>query len=234
MAESKKLLVIGAGGATGSSFTDQAVTRGHKVRAAERSWPGDIAHRDGVSFCSVDILKDELEPEIEGMDAVVSCIGVEVGPKTAVNPPPLYTEGVLRITQAMKTTGVRRLVVISATFVETLDRGPVWFRAAARLSLTQVFRDMGNMERVLRATDGIDWTAVRPGWLYDAPATGDYTVTGDVIPDDMVRTRIPDLAGFMLDCVERDLWIRGTPAISRPEPAAATSPFEVLKEAVAG
>lgn len=226
----KSLVVFGAGGAVGRAVTAGAVRRGHRVLAVERHWPRAAPEAGPAERRQADVLRDDLAPLVAGSDAVLSCIGLPLSPRTTLDPPPLYTEGTLRILRAMRAGRVRRLVVISASFVATLQRGPVWFRAAAGLGLAQVFRQMADMERILRATEDIEWTAVRPGWLYDAPATGDATVRADTIPETMVRTRIPDLAEFMLDCAESDRFLRQTPAIARAEPPWATSPFEVLRD----
>jgi hypothetical protein len=130
----------------------------------------------------------------------------------------------------MQAAGVRRLVVISATFVATRDRGPVWFRAASRAGLGRVLAQMAEMERLLRASDNVDWTAVRPGWLMDGPLTTDYVIAPDVIAPGTIRTRHADLAHFMLTCVEDGAWIHGTPAIARAEPASASGPDKLLRE----
>ena len=132
--------------------------------------------------------------------------------------------------KAMRKTGVKRLIVISASFVASRDRGPIWFRAAAMPALDRVFRQMGDMERILRSTDDIDWTAVRPGWLLDGARTGDYTVTPDVIPRGLIRTRHADLADFMLTLAEGKGWNRQTPAIARKEPFSVSSPLALLRE----
>ncbi|SPJ23634.1 NAD(P)-dependent oxidoreductase [Palleronia abyssalis] len=212
----KTLAIFGANGATGRHAVKQAVARGHSVRAIEKAWPEGADLPEGVEARTADVTSDDLAPHIEGCDAVISCIGVPLDAGTALSPPPLYTDGTRSYIDAMGRTGVRRIVVISATFVETLDRGPLLFRAAAAVALQPIFTQMGEMERLLRASD-TDWTAVRPGWLMTGDKTCDYTVTPDVIAEGLIRTRHGDLAHFMLDCAEGDDWIRRTPAIARRE-----------------
>ena len=62
---------------------------------------------------------------------------------------PLYTTGTRRIMDAMKDADVSRLIVISASFVETMDRGPIWFRLPAAIGLKRVFDQMKEMEHIL-------------------------------------------------------------------------------------
>lgn len=224
------ITVFGAAGATGRQIVDQAVRRGMSVTAVEPSWPHGETGIERVTHAEADVLTDDLAPLIEGRDAVLSALGLGLSPQSVIDPPPLYTESAHRIVRAMQRVQVRRLIVISASFVQTRQRGPLWFRATAMMALDRVYRQMGDMERVLRTADDIDWTAVRPGWLMDGPQTADYTVTDDVIPANLIRTRHADLADFMLNCIEDDAWIGKTPAIARAEPPSKSSPAELFRE----
>ena len=230
MSEPKHILVFGAGGTTGREIVSRALDDGHRVRAAERSTPPDLPPHERLETVAADVLADALAPVVGGVDAVISALGVPLSPRSVIDPPPLYTEGTLRIVQAMKAASVRRLVVISASFAARRDSGPLWFRAAALPALHQVFAQMADMERILRATDGIDWTAVRPGWLLDAPYTGDYTVAEDVIPRGTIRTRHADLAEFMLRCATTGDWVGKAPAVARREALRYSGPHALLAE----
>ena len=225
------VLIYGADGATGARLVEQALDRGHTVRASCRALDGSERAAEGLEWVETDLLEaDGPRGDMAGVDAVLSAVGIDAGPSTVVNPPPLYTDGTRNVIAAMEEAGVDRLVVISASFVETMARGPIWFEAAARLGLSQIFAQMGEMEKILRATPALRWTAVRPGWLLDEAASGDFEVFEDVIPEDLIRTRTGDLAAFMLDCAEGDLHIHATPAIARPEPASKSGPDAVLAE----
>lgn len=226
------LAVFGAAGKTGGALVAQAVDRGHAVRAIEPEWPREAPLPTGAEAMEGNLLDGDLHPLIEGCDAVISAIGLGLSAKAVLDPPPLYSTGTGRLLTAMERAKISRLVVISATFVATRDRGPAWFRATAGVALDAIFTQMGEMERILRASRA-DWTAVRPGWLLDAPLTADYVVTPDLIAPDLIRTRHADLAHFMLYCAESGDWSRATPAIARPEPAHASTPDKLLKE-VAG
>lgn len=227
----KRVAIFGADGATGRQAVSQAVAAGLQVRAIEPEWPDDPGLPDGVETRTADVTSDDLGPVIEGCDAVLSCIGLPLTARTAMSPPPLYTASAERYVAAMEATGVRRLVVISATFVATRDRGPFLFRVAATAALESIFTQMGEMERLLRASD-LDWTAVRPGWLMAGDPTGDYTVTPEMIAPGLIRTRHGDLAHFMLRCLENDEWVRRTPAIARKEARRDESASRLVAEAM--
>ncbi len=228
--QGRTIAVFGAGGATGREVVRQAAEAGARVRALELRWPDAPDLPAGAEALAADVLSDPLEDHLRDADAVISALGVGFAPRALLDPPPLYTEGTLRIARAMQAVGARRLAVISASFVATMDRGPLHFRLPATLALHNVLREMAQMERILRAMDNIDWTAVRPGWLLDAPLTADYVITPDVIPKDLIRTRHADLAHFLLACIRSGDWIGRTPAIARKEPPEVSSPMALLRE----
>ncbi|WP_208454566.1 NAD(P)-dependent oxidoreductase [Jannaschia marina] len=225
------VLIYGADGATGTRLVDRALARGHRVRASVQGLTGRERSADRLEWVESDLMtRDGLEGDLDSVDAVLNAVGIDAGPKEALAPPPLHTEGTRNLLAAMRVAGPDRLVTISASFVEEMSRGPIWFEAAARLGLSRIFAQMGEMERILQATPWLRWTAVRPGWLLDEAASGDFQVFDDVIPEDLIRTRTGDLAAFMLDCAEGDLHIHETPAIARPEPAEKSGPDAVLAE----
>ncbi|MEE4350827.1 MAG: NAD(P)H-binding protein [Pacificimonas sp.] len=225
-----KIAVFGAGGRSGQALVEAAVKRGHGVIAAEHDWPFETPAASAIERRTADVMTDNLETIIEGTDTVISALSLGLSAETIFDPPPLYTEGTLRITEAMQSTGVKRLLVISATFVESRDIGPLWFQMTARNALANIYRQMGDMERVLRAQSGLEWTAARAGWLLDRPFTGDYTVQENRIADGTLRTRCEDLADFMIREAEQGDWICKTPAISRKEARHLESPPALLEE----
>jgi putative NADH-flavin reductase len=223
------LAIVGAGGATGAEAIRVARAAGHHVRAIDRSTPDEVSREPGVTYAEADVLVDDLSSHFEGIDAVISCLGVGNDPDTLLNPPPLYTKGTDAICDGMEKAGVKRLIVISASFVEEKNRGPIWFKLPAMVALHLIFEQMAQMERNLRKRDSLDWTAVRPGWLMEGPPSGDYLVQADVIPANTVRTRHADLADFMVKLAANTDWRHATPAIARKEPESATSPAAVAR-----
>ena len=229
----RTLCIFGASGATGLHASAQALDRGWHVRAVSHDGEFPLSDRDGLTVHKADVLQDDLTDFVAGCDAVLSCLGVGNDLGTLADPPPLYTDGTAAICDAMEAGGVKRLVVISASFVEEKNRGPIWFKVPAMAGLHLVFDQMGEMEEMLKSRTAIDWTAVRPGWLMAGEITRDYTVQAEVIPEGMVRTRHADLAHFMLEQVDGTDWLRGFPALAREEDASATSPAAVARELAA-
>ena len=224
-----RIFLFGPIGGVGQQILRQAIDRNFKIVAAERSWEDDPAPQLQYERRTADVLKDDLAPMLEGCDAVVSAIGVPRDPATLVNPPPLYTEGAVRMIQAMRRARVRRLVVISAAFADPSIDIPAWFKGAT-LPLRRIFRQMAEMERVLRVADDIEWTAVRPGWLLDRELTRDYRVDTDRMPKDTLRTRRADVAHLMLECVANGLFVGETPFVARKESSVLEGPSALIEE----
>jgi nucleoside-diphosphate-sugar epimerase len=224
------LTIFGGSGATGKAAVETALSRGHTVRTVEREESANTSGNARLTHHTADVLSDDLDSVIADSDAVLSCLGVGNDPKTLLSPPPLYAKGTARICDAMEAEGVKRLIVMSATFVATSDRGPIWFKIPALTALSQVFEQMQEMEDMLHQRDSLDWTAVRPGWLMEGDGTDDYTVQADVIPEGMIRTRRADVGAFMAKLAEGTEWARQTPAIARHEAPSASGPDEVVRE----
>lgn len=225
-----RITIFGASGATGRHAIKAARAKGHIVRAVDHHLPDDTGTDPKVTHVEGDVLSDDLRTNVRGADAVLSCLGVGNDIETLLSPPPLYSDGTENICKAMLKEGVARLIVISASFVEEKNRGPIWFKLPAMTALHPIFRQMAKMESNLKARPQLDWTAVRPGWLMDGVETRDYVVQAYVIPEELIRTRHADLAHFMVSLAESGEWVHQTPAIAREEPAAATAPDKVIEE----
>jgi putative NADH-flavin reductase len=223
-----KLAVVGAKGAVGQKLVEFALAADNQVVAIELEW-SNKEDNEHIRFVEADVLNDDLSIAFAGCDAVLSCLGVGNSPKVLLNPPPLYTEGTKNIISAMKNVDIDRLIVISASFVQAKNRGPSYFKLPVMAALHNVLDQMAQMEELLKASS-INWTAVRPGWLMQGDLTEDYMVTKDVIPSDLIRTRMSDLAHFMLQLALSGEWLRQTPALSRKEEPEASSLAAVVKE----
>ena len=172
-----KLLVIGATRGTGRQVMQQALAAGHAVVALARDparidVPKDLRDQ-WLSVVRGDVLDpSSLAPAMADRDAVISTLGV-----TGRAPTTLYSEGMRNIIQAMRTTGVRRLVAVSAAPLSGDDGDTL----PSRLLLTPllwallrpVYADMARMEDEIRQS-GLDWTIMRPPRLTDKPPTGRY------------------------------------------------------------
>ena len=211
------LAVFGAGGKTGTLLLEQAKRRGHHVRGLEHHLPDPAKRIEGADYIQCDVLEDDLADAIRGCDAVISTLGVSFTPSTAIDPPPLYTEGTRRILEAMRRADIDRIAVISAAFVDQQPGMPSWFRLTVVPALANILEHMRVMEGMLEAEQGLRWTAARPGWLINLPYSGEARVKARTLSADCFRGRHADLAALLLDSVVSGRWINEKPAIGKPE-----------------
>lgn len=207
------LTLMGATGGLGRAFARQACAAGHNVTALVRD-PArmDFSH-ENLRAARADVADPgELAGFIEGRDAVVSALGHRgKGPAT------VGRRAAAATTEAMKRTGVERLVVVSAAGMVTgADDGPLTRLVAKPLLqriLREHFADLAAMEETVRSS-GLAWTIVRPPQLLDKPYTGRYrTAVGRNLRGGM-RIGRADAAHCMLECVEK-----GEPLRASVQPA---------------
>jgi putative NADH-flavin reductase len=196
------ILVVGATGGTGVQLVEQGLNRGHAMVAlARRPDAIGIVHpRLRVAAGNV-IDRDSLEAAMNGVEAVVSSLGVG-GLLASRKTGSLLSQGTANLLAAMRAVGVERLVAISSVGVDDdPTEGFVYRRILKPLFLKNLYIDMRRMETAVAASDR-DWTLVRPPLLLDKPATGKYRIeVGGNVPGARIIPRA-DLAAFVLDLAE--------------------------------
>jgi putative NADH-flavin reductase len=205
------LVVLGATGGTGLEIVRQAIERGHSVTALVRSPDRLKPFRDRIAVKQGDPLNSaELEPVIEGHDAVLSGFGPRVPVSKAEAH--LLEQFAVALTRAMPRAGVRRVVVESVAF---LFRNSIFPPAylLGRLLFPTVVADASAMERVF-ADSGLDWTMVRPPELTDKPYTGKYRVREGHLPLFGFKISRADVADFMIRVAENRSSIRKVVGVS--------------------
>lgn len=68
-------------------------------------------------------------------------------------------------------------------------------------------------ESMIRATD-LEWVLVRPGRLVDEEPSGDLRVSARLRPKGGVDVSRSSLVRFILNQVEHDDWVCGTPTLA--------------------
>ena len=194
-----RMVVFGANGQTGRLLTRRALDKGHAVVAVTRR-PGDFPYADPqLTVAGADVREpSSLADVVRGADAVVSTLGVPF----STRPIDTYSVGMRNIIDAMRATGVRRLVVVSSTgayhYPNRIDT-PLSLRlfepVITRTIGKTTYDDQRRMEDMVRAS-GLDWTVVRPSGLFDLPAATNYAA-GEVDPIGGFTARI-DLADYMV------------------------------------
>lgn len=184
-----KLTIVAATGGIGRHLLEQAVAAGHDVTAVVRR-PENLT--EDVRAVTVDMARPDLpalESSIAGADAVLSALGPRSRAEAGVTAP-----GTQAIVAAMRTAGVRRLIVVSAAPMGTVpsparpnpprhDPGDGFLMRHVlspimKAALRDHFADLALMEDTVRAS-GLDWTISRPPRLTDKPLTGRYRTALD-------------------------------------------------------
>jgi putative NADH-flavin reductase len=208
-----KLTIFAATGGVGRQLLEQAAAAGHDATAVVRN-PGKLS-RD-VRTITADLAAPDaaaLESAVAGADAVLSGLGPHSNADAGI-----ASQGTRPIVAAMKATGVRRIVAVSAAPVGTVaspgrphppkhDPGDGFFMRhlfsrIAKARLSRVYDDLALMEDILRDT-GLDWTVIQPPQLTDKPLTGRYrTAVGRNLRGGLSVPRA-DVANLMLNVLDR-------------------------------
>ncbi|MFL5706569.1 MAG: NAD(P)-dependent oxidoreductase [Ktedonobacteraceae bacterium] len=209
-----KIVIFGANGATGKILTKQALDAGHTVTAVTRH-PEAFPLRDvRLNVMGGDVFDLALvEQAVGGQDAVLSTLGVPFSRK----PITIYSRGMTHIVQAMKHSGVRRIVCVSSSATGTNhDTGGsfIFDKILQPIVMSTIgqttYADMKQMEMLLMNSE-LDWTVVRPSGLFETPAVTDYQVAEDHIRGQF--TSRADLADCMLKQLTTDQYSRKVMAV---------------------
>jgi putative NADH-flavin reductase len=191
-----RLFVLGATGRTGSALVAQGLARGHEITTLGRSAFAGQAK----SLCNIvgnPMHAGALAAALPGNDVVLSALGTRGLGATSV-----LADGVRATIEAMRCTGVRRLVIVSSSL---LDSNIGWMgRFIGRTMLRHHVHDQHAMEKQVTESD-LDWTVLRAPRFSNGAFTGRYIVTAE--SEERETPGLPmareDVACMMLDTAER-------------------------------
>ena len=188
-----KLFVIGATGRTGREVIQQALAKGHHVTAFVRSPESITLRNERLTVLKGNAIdEDQLSDAMQDHDAVLSTLG----PREVFKPSSLLHDSALATTRAMRRSGVKRFVVLSAAahFPGILNR-------IASFILRNHMRDSLAMEKIVQA-NGLDWTIARPPRLTQEQYTT-YRSREGAAPKMGFTLSRKAVAAFMLDAIEQ-------------------------------
>jgi len=199
-----KIALIGATGYIGSALLEEAVNRGHDVKALV-SRPGNVPAQAGVQAVRADVQdSDALALQLAGADAVISAFSGHAQQDVHG----YYVRGIESIVAAAKTARVPRLLVVGgagslevAPGVQLVDTPafPAQWKATAEGARDAL--------RLLRAESELDWTMLSPAALIEpGQRTGIFRLgTDSLLTDGEGNSRISlqDYAVAMIDELER-------------------------------
>jgi putative NADH-flavin reductase len=194
-----KLLTLGATGGIGLEIVRQAIDGGHQVTALVRTPERLKEFADRMAIIQGDLLNSaELEPALEGQDAVLSGFGARE-PRSKADAD-LLRRFAVTLTRAMPHAKIRRVIVVSVAFLFTDSLIPPTY-LFGRLFFRDVVIDASGMEDTFRKS-ALDWTILRPPRLTDKPRTGKYRVREGHLPRFGFKISRADVAEFMISAVQ--------------------------------
>lgn len=203
------IFVMGATGRTGRALVQQGLARGHVITAFGRSALNAPGNKSLRALIGNPLAADSLTAALRGQEAVLSVLGSRGIGTTIVR-----SSGARATIEAMRRTGVRRLIIISSALV---DAGGGWFSVfLARTLARHIARDQRDMEELV-SQSGLDWTVVRPALLDNSPLTGRYAASpvGSDEPASYSRMGRADVACMMLDSLERGTYVKQVVRLGR-------------------
>jgi putative NADH-flavin reductase len=207
-----KLAIFGASGPTGKLVVQQALEQGHKVTAFVRS-PEKFtqSHRDLTVIKADALSPSTFENHLKGHDVVLSALGIGQSFKDTA----LYSESGKNIIEAMRKSGVKKIICLTSGGVEDDDPSFEFiYKLIFKRLLRKPYNNMKKLESYLQSVNDIDWIIVRPSRLVDTPLTGVYRVSARYAPKGGSRISRADLAQFMLKQLNSNEWLRKTPTLT--------------------
>ena len=208
-----RITIFGATGRTGKSVVEQALAAGHEVKAFARTPSKLTIRHERLTIEQGDAL--ELEAvlhAIRGADAVISVMATAGSQKLAKRMP--LTRATQNIIDAMKASGVRRLIISPGGIPQPGDARDVRYTllmSLVRFVARASYDDTVGSVNAVRASN-VDWTVVR----MPSPTNGRRTErvrSGSVSKTMGMRISRQDAAAFMLNEVTERRYVREAPVI---------------------
>lgn len=208
------IAILGASGFVGCSLLRQALARGITVRVLARNpdklgdLGADVQVVEGDYFDA-----DSLQRLLVGVDAVVSTVGPPENRKSALGPAD-FGNAMERLLACAQAAGARRVVQVTSAGTsypgEAVGLGRKLMRVAVSLVAPVV---IPAKERELAAlmASSIEWVSVRPP-LVQAGVDGELVASADALPG--LKVDVDQLAGFLLDNLTSDAWLRRAPFVA--------------------
>lgn len=208
-----KVIVFGSTGTIGKHLISQALEQGHEVTAFCRQ-PEKLAEFSNTSLNIAvgDVMKpEEVAKAVNGHEVVYVSLGSGKSRKGNVR-----SQGTLHIIEAMKQTGVKRLIC-QTTLGNGKSRANLnffWKYIMFGWFLKEVYLDHERQEQYVRES-GLDWTIVRPAAFTDGEKTSRYR-HGFSPTDRTLTLKISraDVADFMLKLSGQSQYLHQAPGLS--------------------
>jgi len=214
------ILILGSTGRTGRILLSEALRRGHKVTVL-------ISHKGALKikpelvevFEGTPLNKFTLSDAMKGCDAMLSALNIsrisDFPWSKLRTSKDFLSESMKHIIDAAAENDLKRIIITTAWGVaETRKDIPAWFRWLINNSnIRYPYYDHEHQEQMLKSSD-MDWTIVRPAGLTDSMKNREVKVTLNNQPKPSLMISRRNVALFMLDVLEKNLYNKQCPVIS--------------------
>jgi putative NADH-flavin reductase len=212
---SKKIIVFGSSGITGTHIVTQALEQGYFVTAFVRNIVKLQMQNSNLHIVQGDVMNVEnVANAILGQDVVICCIGTKPFKNGTVR-----SDATKVILEAMEKTGVKRFICQTSLGVGDSNISFKQLPLFVRLFIVPMFMqraldDHEVQENCIKASNTV-WTIVRPAGLYNTALTKKYRC-GFAYDDKTITMKISraDVAYFILQEVVSSTYIHKTVGVS--------------------
>lgn len=202
----KKLAIFGISGRTGLEIARVAISRGWEISGLVR--PGTSLHSD---IAATHIVHGEFSNAQAVVQAIEGCSAV----CCAIGPRPPFTEvfctrATNAIVSAMRIAGCRRLICQTGAMIGASSNRSMLMNIMATSFVRrepEAALDRADQERVV-IESGLDWTIVKPPRLTNGEPHGVYEAGSSLRIGLLSKISRTDLAGFTLDIVEQNKFVK--------------------------
>ena len=207
-----KLIVFGATGMVGKQLVQQALFKGHHVKAFGRNvYTTDYLQTENLELVQGALFSEaEVFNAIEGCNAVLSAIGGAIDGTDKAR-----TLGIKNIIKQMDKAGVKRIIAIGGLGILNANENTLLIdEENYAVEYIPVGREHEGAYNFLKESN-LDWTFVCPPNIINEGPTGDYKTAADFPPvPNNYKINAGDLAMFMLNELEKNEYIHHRVGIS--------------------
>jgi uncharacterized protein YbjT (DUF2867 family) len=206
-----RIAVLGGTGKTGRAFLRQALAGGHSLRVLART-PAALVLEPGLEVVRGDARDAAaLAKLVAGTDALASFLG-----HVRDSPVRLQADSMAALLTVLGKEGPRRVVCLTGAGVpDPADPSQPLLTKMETAVLEKL--SPGRVSDGIAQTDllrqsGLQWTVVRSPVMLAGPASGKIR-TGYFAMGPLDWIRREDVAGFVLECLEKESWVGQCPML---------------------
>lgn len=211
----KPILIMGATSGIGRCALDEAVRRGLPVRAFARSADSLDATDLVEPFKGDATSAEDVARALSGAQAVVYALGITERLAMLWEEETLFSETTRVLLEAMATSDVSRLVVVTGFGAGRSKAAMSWVeKTGHRAILGKPYADKDRQEDLIMAS-AADWTIARPVILTKGARTETYRVLRDPKTWRNGLISRASVAHYLIDAVEQGLDVKADVVLTR-------------------